>query len=350
MPRKRNSENKGFPTGWRKLHGAIYYSVPRGMEPLWDDKKLFPLGKTAPEAYRIWAERMETPDAAQTIGQLLDRYALQVIPTKAPKSQSGDLHNIKKVRKAFGHIFLNSLLPRHVYKYVDARSAKVSAKREVALLSHAFTKAVEWGYINKHPFKGEIRLAGEKARTRYVEQWEIDECLSLPPMRKQGSVRSIQAYIKLKIITGLRRGDLLRLRITDCCDDGIHVTPHKTAGSSGKSLVILWTNSLREAVDMAKDARPVDIAPWLFCTKRGECYLDEINGEAHGWASMWGRFMDRVLSGTKLTERFTEHDLRAKAGSDCENREHARTLLAHTDGKITDRVYRRKAEFVQPVK
>ena len=58
----------------------------------------------------------------------------------------------------------------------------------------------------------------------------------------------------------------------------------------------------------------VDIGPWLFCNKFGKSYIDEETGEASGWDSIWGRFMDRLLAETKVKERFTEHDLRAKAG------------------------------------
>jgi integrase len=60
--------------------------------------------------------------------------------------------------------------------------------------------------------------------------------------------------------------------------------------------------------------------------------------------------MDRVLDETKVKERFTEHDIRAKAASDAETLEHAQKLLAHADSKITDRVYRRKPEKVRPLR
>ena len=54
---------------------------------------------------------------------------------------------------------------------------------------------------------------------------------------------------------------------------------------------------------------------------------------------------------TKVTEHFTEHDLRAKCASDAEALEHARQLLtAHADGKITERVYRRRPEVVKPLR
>lgn len=346
MPRARNPENRGLPARWRLVHGAYYYQVPAGKEAVWDNKKLFRLGKSLPYAYKIWAERLESAAEVRTIGQLLDRYALEVIPTKAAATRAGDTKHIKLLRGVFGKGNLASIRPQMIYQYADKRGSKTCARQEIALLSHAFTKAVEWGYINKHPFKGEVRLGGEKPRTRYIDEWEVLACLSLSTMRKRGSIRAIQSYIKIKLLTGLRKGDLLRLRISDCGEDGVAVVTHKT----GKSILYKWTDELRAAVDSAKSARPVDISPHLFCTKRGQGYINEETGAASGWDSMWQRFMDRVLAETKVTERFTEHDLRAKVGSDAQSLEHARQLLTHADSKTTNRIYRRKAEIVKPLR
>lgn len=262
----------------------------------------------------------------------------------------------------FGNVPLGDIRPQDIYKYVDKRapkreqdgdkiySGKVAARKEVALLSHAFTKAVEWGYIDRHPFKGQVRLAGEKPRTRYVEDWEIVECLSLPSARKRGSVKAIHAYIRLKLLTGMSRGDLLRLTMSQLKDDGIHITRHKTANKTEHRTIYEWTEELRRAVDDAKGVRPVHISPYLFCNKKGEGYLSEDTVRANGWNSMWQRFMDRVLSETKVKDRFTEHDLRAKCASDASTLEHARALLSHADSRITERVYRRKPERVRPLR
>ncbi|HTO49155.1 MAG TPA: tyrosine-type recombinase/integrase [Burkholderiales bacterium] len=333
-----------------RKHGAYHYRVPAGLEALWDGKRWFRLGATLPGAYKVWAERLGELEAARTIGQLLDRYAIEVIPTKAPKTQAGNNRALPTLRAVFGHLPLTPFKPRLIYQYVDRRGAKIAAHREIEVLSHAFTKAVEWGYIDRHPFKGEVRLEGETPRTRYVEDWEVVEALALKPRRKAGSVLAVQAYIRMKLLTGMRRGDLLRLRpARDCGEDGIHVQPRKTARSTGKRLVIEWSAELRAAVEMALATRPVDIAPYLFCTRRGECYAKE-DGSANGWDSMWGRFMDRLLAETKIEERFTEHDLRAKCASDAGSLEHARALLAHADARTTDRVYRRRPERVKPLR
>ncbi|WP_331691948.1 tyrosine-type recombinase/integrase [Pandoraea sputorum] len=282
--------------------------------------------------------------------KLLDRYSREVLPTKAVTTQAQNASALKALKPVFGCMPLNGIKPRHVYQYIDKREAKVSARREVEVLSHALTKAVEWGYIDRHPFKGELRLASVPPRTRYVEDWEVLECFSLTSKRKAGSVLAVQAYIRVKLLTGLRRGDLLRLRLEYLQADGIHVMPAKTANSTRKRLIIEWTDSLREAVAEAKTVRPSQRSEWLFCTQQGESFLNEKTGRAGTWDSMWQGFMRRVLAETKVETRFTEHDLRAKCASDAETLTHAQALLAHADSRLTARVYRRKPERVKPLR
>jgi len=362
MPKQRNSENKGLPSRWRLVHGTYYYQVPEGLEPLWDNKKTFQLGKTLPSAYKVWADRIGSQEKANTVGQLLDRYGMEVVPEKAPKTQASNILAIAQLRKVFGALSIIAIKPQLIYRYVDVRSKKKAndkgkiiggrtvAHREIEVLSHAFTKAVEWGIIDRHPFKGEVRLKGEPPRTRYVEDWEVVECLALRAMRKKGSVLAIQAYIRIKLLTGMRRGDLLRLQESHLKEDGIHVLPHKTANTTGKAIIYEWSRELSEAVAMAKAVRQVTSSSWLFCNKFGDGYLNEETGDANGWDSMWQRFMARVIEETKVTEHFTEHDLRAKCASDAETLEHARALLSHADASTTDRIYRRKAARVKPLR
>jgi len=65
---------------------------------------------------------------------------------------------------------------------------------------------------------------------------------------------------------------------------------------------------------------------------------------------MWQRFIDRVLTETKVTERFSEHDLRAKSTSDAKSLEHARAMLTHSDARTTEAIYRRRPERVDPAR
>ena len=43
-----------------------------------------------------------------------------------------------------------------------------------------------------------------------MEDWEIIEVMALPSRRRKGSVGMVQAYLRLKLLTGLRQRDLLR--------------------------------------------------------------------------------------------------------------------------------------------
>ena len=136
--------------------------------------------------------------------------------------------------------------------------------------------------------------------------------------------------------------------MSDLKEDGIHIQRHKTAGSSGKRTVYAWTPHLREIIDQVVAARPC-VSPFLFCNKFGKGYVNEVTGKAGGWGSMWGRMMEKLLATTKVTQRFTEHDLRAKAASDAPTLEQATALLSHSDPSTTQTIYRRKAEKVTPL-
>lgn len=356
MPKKRNPENKGFPPRWRVLHGAIYYNVPKGLESKWDGKKLFRLGSNPSEAYRTWADKVELPKSRKKIGELIDRYLVEIVPQKAPATQRENKRYAEKLRPVFGDMYAEDFTPQDSYAYVDKRSAKRAAKLEMAFLSHVFTKAVRWGDLDSHPTKGEVRFDDvkekESPKDRYVEDWELDEFHSLEPGRVgNDATLMLQAYAWIVEITGMSKGDILRIREkADCLEDGIHIGRHKTIERTGKITVYTWTQELRDAVTFAKSVRPVDISPWLFCNKRGKCYFNEEKGTASGFDSMWHRYMDRLIKETNLKERFTPHDIRAKAASDAVDDEHARKLMSHSNVAITRRVYRRKPEKVSPLK
>lgn len=352
MPKPRKPENRGLPARWRLLHNAYYYQVPPGLESRWDGKKLFRLGGTLPEAHREWAARIESAGTAENVAQLLDRYALEVVPTKSPKQQLDENRYVARLRAVFGAMLLEDMRPQLIYQFIDKSPKKVAARRAVALLSHAFTKAVEWGCIDRHPFIGQMRLEGAPPRDRYVEDWEIIECLGLKRQRNGGSsgVPVVQAYIRIKLLTGISKGDLLRLRpAEDFKEDGIHVQRRKVQKTTGKRTIYSWTPELRAEIDQALALRPAP-SDWLFCTRKGDSYYSEQKDNYSGWDSMWQRFMDRVLSETKVSQPFTDHDLRAKCASDADSLDHARALLAHADGNTTKRVYRRKPEVVRPLK
>ena len=342
MPRKRNSENIGLPKRWRHYHGAYFYAVPKGLEHLWDGKRQFRLGDNLTEAYRVWASRLELHSDARTIGELLERYTIEILPTKAAKTQATYLPSIKSLTAVFGKMPISALEPMDVYKYRDKRgkTSRVQANHDIGVLSTVYTTAVEWGLCRHNPIIGNVKKLPVKPRDRYVEDWEVEEALTV-------ASPFIRRYVRIKILTGLRKTDLLSVKFEHLEADGIHVVPAKTKNTSRKHLIIEWTEELRNAVDDARKASKSSI--WLFSTREGKSYVNEA-GTPSGFNSVWQRFMAKVLAKTKVKIRFTEHDLRAKTGSDVDDIGKAQSLLAHADPATTRRIYRRKAERVKPLR
>ena len=238
-------------------------------------------------------------------------------------------------------MLISSLKTVHVFKYRDQRGkqAPTATNHEVGVLSHAYTKAIEWGLAEDNPIKGKVGKIPRPPRTRYVEDWEVTEALKV-------ASPFVEAYIHLKLLTGLRRGDLLSILHADLKPEGIHVQPRKTQGTTGKKVIYPWVDELRVAVDNIKALRKGIESEWLFCTRSGQGYMSE-NGRSNSFDSVWQRFMAKALKETDLIERFTEHDLRAKVASDNDS-ERAKQLLGHSSAAMTDRVYRRKPELVKP--
>jgi len=206
------------------------------------------------------------------------------------------------------------------------------------------TKAVEWGAIDRNPLIGQLRLSNPQPRTHLPKDWEISEAL-------EHASPLLSCYIRFKLMTGLRRGDMLRLTLADIGPDGIHVQPHKTAHSSGRRLVIEWDDEgeLRAVIDeiLALPPAPRIKGAPLFVTRQGKPFIKP-DGRANGFDTLWGRFMTRLVKDTDVT-RFQERDLRALVASESETLQEASDRLGHASTEITKRVYRRKPVRVKPL-
>ena len=122
MPRQRVlAENQGLPKRWSYYHGASYYSAPRGEESSWDGKKRFRLGSNLEDAYVVWADRLKARIDVRRIEQLLDRYLLDVTPTKAKRTQADEPGYAAHLKMRFGHMRLQDIEPQHIYRYFDKR-------------------------------------------------------------------------------------------------------------------------------------------------------------------------------------------------------------------------------------
>lgn len=360
-PKRRRPENRSLPARWRWNDGAYRYRVPKGMEHRWGGKTEFRLGRTLSEAYKTWAARMgDDADRLQDMNGVFDRYLLEALPDKAPATQRSNRRSIEQLRPVFGAMQPCDIKPAHAYKYFDLcakQRGKTTAKHDIQVLRHTLTKCVEWGEIDANPLLRQIRLKGTSVpRARLVEEWEVQAAIGVKDLgrvKKDGTrqapsrgVLICALYLELKNMVGQRRCDILRLRMSDLRDEGIHFRPSKTASTTGAAVIIQWDDRLRDLIERIKAVPPRRIgnAP-LFVTREGEPYIGE-SDQANGFDSIWQRFMDKVMELTPVQERFQERDIRAKVATGSDSLIEAMERLAHSSPETTKRVYRRKPAVV----
>ena len=327
------------------------------------DGKPINLDSSFAEAMAKWAKLTEQ-DAQPifTMGDAFDRYMREVAPKKAPRTYADNLGEMRYLRPAFAHLAPAQVTPQLVYRYMDARGAVVRGNREKALLSHVMSYCVLWGLIPANPLYGMRRDLidhGERPRDRLVTDEDLAFFLA-------DASELVRCYVGVKELTGLRKGDLLMLTVGDLAEQGIMVMPRKgrrrdprTGERVGKRRLIRWTQELLRAVENALTLRKKQlrraarVAPYIFVTRDGKGYYDPERARADGFDAIWKRQMAkaraRAAAAGREFQAFTEHDIRAKAGTDAEAAGQAGHKLLGNTEQLFRSTYNRGVEVVEPL-
>lgn len=318
MPRQRRTD-QNLPTRVYRKGKAFYYVSPAN--------RWIRLGATLAEMYSRYGEVLRDADRQQ-LRALFDRYAIEVLPGKAPKTQREQLRQLAALANVFGQCYPEAVKPSDVARYLDQRSAKVAANREVALLSHIYRKAIRWGLAESNPCQG-VERNKERPDDRYIEDSEFWTVHEQAPAH-------IRSAMELAYLTGQRQADVLNLQRGQLRDDGIYFKQAKT----GKELIVRWSLELRAVVDRALGTPSAIASVWIIHNRKGQKYTSS------GFQGMWQKLMRLCLNKGLIQRRFTFRAIRAKARSDGPDKR----LLGHSNPDAMSRIYMRKPEFVQPVK
>lgn len=320
-PRK---HNRHLPPRMRLSHGAYYRVTPAGWENL---------GREYGPALKKWAELEALPVAARTVGDAITLYAADRLPALAAKTQRDYTRICGELRKTFGDALLNQVRPVHIAQYLEKRSKKTAANREMAVLSSVFNYAMRLGYAESNPCRG-VRRNSEHARTRLPTSAEIAALkLRAPPY--------LRAAISLSLATALRASSLLRLDIPASSAERIEVPGTK----GGRALRIKITPELRTLIDEARAGR--DVGPLFVGRRKRRLTYD-------GLSTAWDLLRERVAAdGMESVRDLHWHDLRAWALTEAERtggRAAARALAGHRSESTTAIYLRdRSADDVDPV-
>jgi integrase len=316
-----------------KVWEAFYYN---GRDA--DGKRIkIPLGQDLHIAKAKWAEleRDERPVQAATLGHIFNRFEREVLPSKAPRTQKDYTEAIAMLRRVFDDAPIDAVQPMHIRAYLDRRSAKTRANREIALFSSIWNRAREWGYTDRQNPTSGVTKHREKPREFYADEAVWDAVYG-------AADDVVRDAMDLAYLTGQRPADVLAMRWADVRDGALEVRQGKTA----KRLRILVEGKLAALIDRLRD-KPVS----------GLHLVTLENGQRLGRWALRARFdKARELAATgaegELAERirqFQFRDIRPKAASETDLA-HASKLLGHTDKQITQTVYRRVGEVVKPTR
>lgn len=283
------------------------------------------------------------------MNQVFDRYVDSIIPTKAKRTQDDNAKEMKRLRAAFGDAPIDSITTPVVAQYRDARTAKTRANREIALLSHVFTIAREWGLTDKaNPCFG-LRRNKEKVRDYYATATVWDAVYGK-------AVQELRDAMDLAYLTGQRPADTLKAATSDISGEYFLVKQGKTEKRLRIRLVFEGEpTGLGVFIEDLQERRRISGI-------RGSRLITNTSGLRMSMAMMNNRWTDArelaaeqaILDGdAELAAQirgFQFRDIRPKAASEIEDISHASRLLGHSKEKITKDVYRRVGEVVRPTK
>jgi integrase len=330
MPPRRKTL-KHLPKGIRFRFGAYHYEYGK-------PRKSVRLGKDLATAMQKWAEMQEDGGKLIKITDAVDRYLREISPTLAKSTFKNDLFYCKKLKEVFGDLKPDEIKAKDVWQFMDLRGkvSKANANKELGLLSRVYVQAIRWGFATSNPCEL-VKRFPEVVRRREVKPEEFAAVYAIAsPL--------IKSLMQLALLIGQRRGDLLKIKLSDITEEGILITPSKTVRKTGKTILITWTDELRAQINTIRnEQRRVKSLIYLFSNRKGRPYAKS------GIDSIWQRLMAKAIENKIIAERFRFHDLRSMA-ADSVDFQHAVELLQHSDPKLTKRVYRRAIQKVRPTR
>jgi integrase len=123
-----------------------------------------------------------------------------------------DISIMRRFDKEFEGKNIQDITTWQIEKWKAKRQEKLkpsSVNRELALLKHIFSKAVEWKRIKENPIKTVKRLKGETRRIRYLLPDEVNILLSNCDGLLRGLLKSL---VTMALHTGARKGELQTLK------------------------------------------------------------------------------------------------------------------------------------------
>ena len=180
------------------------------------------------------------------------------------RSTGRDDTSLKHLIPYFKNKYIFEVSPQSIEDYKAKRlndgMAKSTVNRELALLKHIYTKAIEWGKITENPVKKVKLFKEDNQRVRYLEKGEITMLLNT-------CKGYLQPIVITALYTGMRLSELLNL-IWDDIDFNRGIITVKITKNNEKRYLPMNTE-LRNVLEYLKKNCNLD-SPYVFCNNKGD--------------------------------------------------------------------------------
>lgn len=272
---------------------------------------------------------MSTPDPIYSVGQILERFQQDYVPTLSPRTQRDYARHVRDLRHWFGHRLADEMKARDFREFMDVKRGKIQRNKQLAVLSCAYGEAVgRWYWAERNPCR-DVKRHPSRPRDRDVTHEEFEGFKATVPLR-------MKLAMELSVLLGQRQGDILSMRWTQV--DRVLGRIRFKQAKTGKRLAVKITGTVEAVLQRCENLQPA--GEYVIRRRDGDRYTSD------GFRAIWQRYQRRWA---KLGhERFTYHDLRARAAGLCKTVEEAMLLLGHQNISMTRRVYDRIERLVEP--
>jgi len=207
-----------------------------------------------------------------TFNELADRYVENYGQQRSFEGFKS--HVVRGLRAEFGGRRLSEITYLDLETYRNRRKGTAtkagkprtdaSVNRDMAIIGHMLSKAVEWGMLETSPFKKGKRLMFKENnhRLRFLTDTEIDTLLD-------ACAPHLRPIVETALHTGMRRGELLSLKWEQIRNGFIYLTETK----SGKARQIPINDRLAGVLKEVRRGNQLK-SSYVFCDSQGRRFYE----------------------------------------------------------------------------
>ena len=316
MGRKRKIDTHLPPRVYRRPNGRYQFKPLHGKSEIIAHKHA-----SIDEVWSEWKKRTEVDGTS--IAYFADRYyeSNWFLALKPRTQHDYQVECSKLPLKVFGKSNASFITPSDIHKYMQGR-AKTSIRRanlELTWFKNVFGNAQRLGLVPVSPAKDLLPLrlnqkqkAAQRARKRHVSDKDYTALLATV-------TAPVQVAMEVSYCTGIRQGDVLKLRWEDIIGESIYVMEGKTDNEYFKQI----SPRLRAALELAKTLPGHKHGGWVVRTRTGQQYTGS------GFRANFRRSNQKLPA----AQRFTFHEIRHKAITEAE-RSKKQEFSMHSDARM----------------